>query len=821
METGSTTGISPFMRQTIVPTEDGGIEAPDNIIKTVAAAYQQYMVVRESHIPRIMVYSAIEGQLSGNPPYDQAELEANGLGHITNFNSFKPRAAYEKSAQGFWNLINSTEVFVKVVLAGNYPNIQEYADSIARNFSDVAKEWEDFAPNFNLLGAQLVKFGLCPVIFPHEESPLWEVVDIARFYVPSQSQTAMSKLSTVCVDSIYTIQDLYDLYKKASKTKKSPWNKEALENFLLLRANAAWNQPTGMFSNFLDVERIINSGSAFIGTYFTDTVRLVNMYQKEYSGKISHYIFSTESYSNRQTNITETTDDFLYFVSEQYNSLEEAVLLFTSSPGEWLIHGNIGLGQKMYAAGTAINMLDCSIVDMSKMSATPLLRTLGTGAREFSAIRFYPGVPTDIGAAEFQQNNLGANIEQLVGASSYLSQGLEMNAINSGDDPSLPDRAQGSISPSQARSKDFKEFSVLKNVVAHFYNTFDKVIRLSFIRFLTMKEGAPGWELAKEFKRRCKEDGVPEELFDTAKKGLHGLPIQFRSVKASRVAGDGSTLARIMGLESLDRIVPMFNAVELAAYKKEWVEATLGVDSIPTFASSDDQGDEISGGASLARTEDGLMALGKEALFSPDNDQAAHADEHLGSLTAVVKAVSQQEMSPVDADKIMSLGIPHLTEHIQFMTKSPMIYRDTLGRIDKPYKQLIQWAQLNRRNAEAMVAAAIKKQQEDQAATQQVMDDAQRKDFVAKADVARADYKVSEQVERAKEANVTRGEVMKEKVDKDADIKRRKVELEADIKRGATAKGKEQMELENAPAGALAEQLSGMTGVTPSNVDFE
>lgn len=815
--------ISPFMRGIITNGPDGEAVAPDNIITSLPAAYQYYTQVRGEHIDRIKVFSAIEGCWLGNSPYNQAELDENGLGHIANFSNLKFRALCEKACSGFWNLLNSTDVFTKIVLAGQLPQNSEWASIIARHFSDCVKEWEDFSPNFNLLGSQLVKFGFCPVVFSHESSPIWEVVDVSRFYVPSQTSTSISKLSAVCVDTTYTLQELYQIYK-AIKGDKGPWNKKALGSFLLLRANAVV-QAGGManpIANMVEWERFIATGSNLVNTYFTETCRLVNMYQKEYSdGKISHYIFSSEMYQSLNNNNLALESDFLYFVDRQYDNLEDVVIVFTASPGESLLLANIGVGQKLFAQSQAINMLDCSIVDMSRMSATPLVRTLATGGRDSAQIRFYPGVVTDIGAAEFAQNNLGANINQLVGASQYLSQGLEMNSINSGDDPGVPDRSQGSISPSQARAQSFKEFGVLKNVVAHFYNTFDKIIRLTFIRFLTMKEYAPGWELAKEFKTRCLEDGVPEMLFDTAKKGLHGLPRQFRSVKAARVAGDGSTLARIMGLEALDRIVPMFNPQELAAYKREWVAATQGVDYVSTFASSDDQGDELSGGASLARTEDNLMKLGHGPLFSADNDQAAHLDEHMGTATEIVKAVSQQQMSPVDADKMFSLMVPHIAEHLQFVSRAPQFYQEIINKIEKPFKQLTQWAQLNRRNAEAMIQAAMKKQQEDQAATQQVMDDAQRKDFVAQKDVERADFKVQQQVERAKEANVTRGDVMKEKVRKDADIKRLKVELEADVKQQATAKGRTQAELESTSLDDLGAQLSSMTGSTPSNVDFE
>lgn len=811
--------ISPFIRATIIRKASGAIEAPKNILQTVSAAYQQYTALRQDHVERIAVFAAIEGMFGGNPPFDQEELDANGLGHIANFNNFKGRAAYKKVAQGYWNLVNAVEVMVKIVLAGNVPQTVEWAEIMSRHFSDMMKEWEDFAPNFNLLGSQITKFGLCPIIFPHEESPLWEVVDVSKFYIPSQTQIFLSKLTNACVDTTYTVQTLYQLYLDADES--DAWNKDALANFLILRANALTQNTAAPLWTMMELQRFIQNNDAVVNRYFTDTVKLVNMYQQEYDdGRISHYIFSADMFNTNQgSNVPEK--DFLYFVDRQYASLEEALLVFTASPGEWTIHSNMGLGQEIFALVQAVNMNDCSIADMCRMSATPLVRTLATGGKDASSIRFYSGVATDIGASEFVQNNLGANINQLVLGSQYLSATIDQNMLNGGDDPGVPDRQQGSISPSEARSKDFKEFSVLKNIVAHFYNTWDKVIRLVFVRFLTVEEDAPGYELAAEFKRRCIEDGVPEQLFDTAKKGLHGLPQQFRSVKAARVAGDGSTLARIMGLEALQPILGTMNQKEIGAYKKEWVAATVGVDYIPTFASSDSQPDEITGGASLARAEDNFMALGKEALFSADNDQAAHADEHMGTLSKVVQAVAQQQMSVIDADKIMELGMPHLSEHIQFMQKSPQFYRDILNKLKKPYEQLLQWAQLNKRNAEAAVEAAVRKQQEDQAATQQVMTDEQRKDKVANADIARADGKVEAQNARADKANQTRGDIMRTKVEKDAENKRLQVQLDHEAKQNATVKGQSELALQKTPPADLSNQLSGMLGKTPSTVDFE
>lgn len=815
---------SPFLRGMIYRGEDGELIAPEYIINNVEAAYQQFISVRTDHIPRIGVYAAIDGMYSGNAPFDQQELEANGLGHLANFNNYKMRAAIDKSTLGLWNLVNSVEYLAKVVVDPLIPEGTRYAEIMSRHYSDLLKEWEDFFPNFNLMGSQLVKYGICPIFYPHEESPMWEVVDVSKFFIPSQTQVFLNKLTNFSIVSTYTVQNLWHIYKNVA-SEEGPWNKDALGNYLILRANWIWDNPQSPVQSVMDVQRLLDTDAGNAMRYFNDTVRLVNQYQQEYSGKYSHFIFGEDYYQPSTANL-EYEKDFLYFEPEQYNSIKDCLTVFTFSPGEWLIHQNVGLGHKIFAPAQAVNMLDCSVTTVSMMSGTPLLRSMAAGGRDLGPIRFYPGVPTDLGAVEFVQNTMGQNIDQMVGAAQYLTNGMRENAINSGDDPQVPDASVGSLSPSQSRSRDFKEYSVQKNFVGHFYNQWDHPILLGFIRFLKIrnKPNVPGHELAKEFYRRCIVDGVPEEMFDMRDLRPNGLPRQFRSVKASRVAGDGSTLARIMGLESLAPIMGTFNDREIANYKREYVTATMGVDYVPMFAASDGQSDEVSGGASLARTEDNSMRAAMAGipvlppLFSADNDQAAHADEHMGTASQIVQAVAQQQLSPVDANKFMELMIPHLGEHIQFMAQAPQFYRETLNRLKDPWSQLVKWAQLNKRNAEAMIQAAMRKQQQQAAQQQEAMSDIERKNMVARADIARADFKVQSQVERAKEANTNRAEVMREKVVSDASNKRLQIQLENESR---NAKDVEQDELLATPTNALSQQLSGLLGATPSTVDFE
>lgn len=818
--------VSEFLRGRLSQNKDGSVKAPDNVIQNITVAREQYTRQRIDHLPRIELYAAIEGQIAGNPPYDQAELDAHGLSHKANFNNYKARSNYEKAAQLYWNLINATEVFLKIRLAGNAKELPQMAKTIARHINDVVREWEDFYTNITLHGSQLTKFGWSPVYWPDENSWMWETVDVSKCFLPAQTSSFNSKLTTLSLESIYTIQDLYAIYEKSKKRsdKSSPWNPKALGDYLLRRASnllVSQNQAGLSYQDPMALQRFVQSNSSMSNQYFSEQVRLINMFQQEYEGGVSHYIMDRDflSGTSANANTTEPELDFLFFIDRQYKTFKEAFIIFTTSPGEWEVFSSMGTGQKGYSGSQAINMLDCTVVDMTVMSSTPLVRSVASSGREISPIRFYPGVVTDIGAAEFVQNQLGTNINQVILAANYLTQSLNTNAANSGDDPAIPDAVQGSVSPTQFKLESFAEFGVTKIAAAHFYNDWDDVIFNMVVKILNAKKGSRGYEYVKEIKDRCEADGIPMQLFDTADKGLRGLPKQFRKVSASRVAGDGSTLARILGLQSIAPIVPTLNAEQLNSYKGDLVEATLGVDYLPQYTDKPGEADENSGGASLATVENFMIKQGEKPLFSPDNDQEAHIKILLELLGSVQQQLSQQQIAPPDADKIFSVGIPHGAEHIQYMKSIPMLYSQTLQQVEAPFGQLVKLAQLNRKNALAMIEAAKRKQQEDQAATQQVMSDAERKDFTAQRDVARKDSESQSKLARANEASDVKGNIMEKTTDSKIDAERRKTDAKV-AKENATAIGASRNNLESQSPDALSSQITQITGKTPSTQDF-
>lgn len=801
----TTGGASSAIRGQITPLPSGKLIAPKNIIQSTTTARMLYYKCRSQHLPRIDLYAMIEGLIAGNPPYNPADLQTHGLSHIANYNNGDGRSFYERAALAYWNLLNAAEYICTFQLKGppsQHPDKGNWETILNSNWDKMVRDWENFERQTNTLSAQLIKFGYSPVCWVDEHDWRWKTVEVSRFFVPDQASTDLSQLTYTFVESNFTAQYLWNVYetlteKKAKKgpTKDQPWDIDALGRFLLYRANSFLKQDeTGSPPlDMMDLQHRLQNRDLLYDSIFSDEIRLVTMLYQEYGGKVTCALFDRTWES-----------DFLYKADDLYDRISDMMVLFTASPGEFTIHANRGVGHKIFSPCQATMQIDCDMVNMVRLGSTPMIRTLNTGSQDFSPIRVVPGSVTNIGNAEFVQNNLAANIQPVVAVGQYILQKTNNNIANSGDDPGVPDRNQGSISPTQAKMKATREFGVLKNNVAHYYSKMDVVWGNMLYRALKSKPTYPGYQAVKKFKRDCIAEGVPEMFFEVYEDG----DPKYLNVKSTRVAGDGSQLAAIMNLESFTPWASTLPAKGISNLQRKAVLTYFGKDDLPELLPQSALPDEQAGGSSLAAVENGMMQDGKSPVFSRDNDQRAHIVTHIALGTWIIQSIQQQQLDPIGANRIFEPLIPHLGQHIEFIAGNPL-EKQFFDKVKKPWEQISEYARLNKKNAEVMLQAQLKKAQEDQEKTQEVMTDEQRKDFVAQKSEARSDYKVQSQVARADKANETRAEVMKEKVEKDAEIKRLDVTLKNANKPPAETEV------------AVREQISDLNGVTPSVSDFE
>lgn len=755
------------IRGQIKRTDSGALKAPDNIINSLSAARALYVKFRGEHLKRVALYAAIEGLVSGNPPYNPADLAAAGLGHIANFNTLEGRSVVERSCLAYFNLTNESRFIAKFTILDDSREARSAEDIISIEFDRIVRKWPAFYTQMNTLAEQLVKFGVSPVLWPDERDWRWRTIELSKFYIADQAQCDMDKITALCVESYFTAQELWGAYEETVKkkdTSKWPWDAKALEELLFAVANTFAKQ-TYNIVDFFDMQKRLQNGDLSYDVIFTDSIPLVSLFYREYDGKWSHYMF------HRTVGVT----GFPYSVDRQYDSLDEALVIFTASPGEYTIHSNRGVGHRAFSMCQAIMMNDCSTVDGSRWASSPILKGTGISSTDVSQIRFTPGSPINIGSAELQQNQMGANLQQQVYVSQYLRQVMNANIANSGDDPGIPDRNKGSLSAPEVAKTSFKEFGVLKNNVCWYYNFLDTLYQTMVKKMLRAKPGWPMYEWTRYFINRCIAQGVPEEIFSMKNLSPWGMPEKLE-VAASRVAGDGSILGRLMGLERISPIAGDFGPKEAREYKRQLVSAALGKEQVGAFLPDENDTDSGAGGSTIANLENNDMRQGNAALMSLDNDHKAHFATHMALATDTIQAIKQQQMDVVQADKIFSVLVPHLQEHFGAAARSPFA-RVWTEKHKRGLDQIVQYATLNRKNAEKEIEAQIRRQQEQAQQTQQVMSDEQIKNMKAQGDERRADYKVNSQVERAKEASDTRAEVQRKSAQAAAENKRLEIQL--------------------------------------------
>jgi hypothetical protein len=810
-------------RGLIVPEPSGKLKAPDNIIMTVSAARTYWNQARMDHLDRIYLASQIIGLVGGNPPFDQEELAKAGLDHVTNANFLDAKALIERSALTLWNLINNNSYLIKFEIRP-YQSQQDqdyttWAETMSRKWTEVIlEEWPDFSTEYATMALQLVMLGLSPIVFDDENSFKWESVDYARFYVPNNTLSNAGKWDYVAMDTPYQMSYLWGVYnvlsqKSKEEQDKAPWNIDALERFLLLRANniAKTNGWSGYpFGNLVDLQTGFQNGNLNSAMVFSDTVPLSGLLYREYDRKISKYIFDPT--------IGTTGDEFLYKVTGQYESFQEAVVAFTYSAGERYIHGNRGVGQKIYPACQAVMQLDCSTVDMGKMAATPVIESPSALGQSMDPVKFIPGVATNIGSAKLAQNNLGSNTGQVIQIAQHFERKIARNAQMSGDDTTIPDQDKGSKSPDEVKIQNVKEFAVGKQTVMHFYKFMDITLKQMVIKMYHCPKDHPDYPVFERWKEECMDEGVPEEMFmkNGAKKGE--LPKHLR-VKAARVAGDGSSLGLQMGLRSVAGIAGGFSAKGQYNYRADIINSGLGADYVQRYLGDATVPDEALGGASLARLENVIVKQGEMPQAEKDNQHKAHIGSHMADAMGVVKAIQAQEMDPAQADGYFSLMLPHIGEHIKYIEEDSL-NAQYIEELTPSIRQLQKFAQLNRVRAQKMQQAELRRRaQEEEAATAMEMEQ-NRKDMQAQREEQRKDFKTGSQVERAKEANQTRADIMKRSVEAKAENERLAVRLKADNEAEKNRIQQPKEIFASQTTEQIQADLRNSVGTTPNPADF-
>lgn len=684
--------------------DDDEIIAPEKAVSTEIQARAIYRRIRDSHKIRAAKYAKIQGLIDGNPPYSRDKLCRAGLQHMSNVNWRDAESIFESQAQTFWNLFNEVEFIAEFcTTVGDPTDNPQHGRVMAEEWDRIVREWDCFSETMASHQNDLLKFGSSVLFWRDQDDWRFENIDPFRFLVPERTRNHTKHITMAAVEHTYTAQELWDIYNNA---KSDVWNKEALGELLVYKADEFNTEEEQYSSQYVaELQRQIRNGDYAIDDIYNDDIVLVTLLVREYDGEVSRLMFHPDE---------TLSGGFVYEDYGQYDDIIEALYHFSYTPGEPFIHGNKGLGHKMYNTVQGIIQLENHLMDAAKRASTVLVRTRGGRNRDLKRVKFTHGGFVDIGEAEFQQNLMGANLNSNVQTVQYFAEKLSRNNNIAGLNSTNGNKTK---TASEVRAEATKEAQVRKILIAKYYEQLDELFQQIVIKMLRNQDD----ESVKLWKERCLERGVPEEAFEYKKSDLgpNGLPKHLR-VSATRASGSGSQFADQLEMQQMSSLLPTLGEFGRKEVLKDLVASIRGHKYVARYLPIEDQTDQPTLDHTLASIENNQLENGEQVIVSPSNNHAVHAELHLNRMKQAAELFQQgqygenPETALQEIDKYFQTAGPHVTRHILHLDQDPT-RKELAQRLKQEWAVLANFADMIANNAnEQREAQARQAQQQSQ-----------------------------------------------------------------------------------------------------------
>lgn len=693
-KTDKETTASPLGTAPITYDGSGDVIGPVNTIPDARSAKIVYERMRKSHIKRAFTFARIQGMIDGNPPYPKRTLQRAGLQAMSNVNWRDAEALYESVALAYWSLFNDVEHIARFQTdIGDSNSNPVTSDIVSEEFNRVIRSWKQFATLMSQHQGDLIKFGTSFIVWTDERDWRFDVADVWTTLVPERSRNSTDMLGLVAIEHIMSAQELWEIYVN---DKGGKWNKEVLGRILV---ENMYYKDKKQYSNqyVAELQRQIRNGDLCLDEIYNEDILMVSMFVKEIDGSVSRGIFHPKMDG-------EQLMDWAFFSDRHYEAMSEALQLFTFTPGEGFVHGNKGVGHRIFNPVEGMTQIDNSVMDSVRRSSTVLVRSRTGRNRDVKQIQFNLGGITDIGEADFIQNLMGANLAPSVEVARYFRFKLETNNNISGAFMSNPDGKPRTLGETQLKAT--KEARVQKNRIAHYYQQLDSLFQNMVRKMLLSKEGDPGYETVELWKRRCIDRGVPQEFFVLTKEniGENGLP-EHMSIAAVRASGSGSQVADQVEMQTVMQILPTLGERGRIAALRDFIAAYRGYDYIDRYFPPEDQTQQPVGDDTIASIENNQLEKGEMVVVSPDNNHAVHAPRHLQRMQQLAKAFNDAETAArgqasqtpqVDAGQFGQYSLEEVD--VAFQTLGPHFVRHLLHLQQDPTRRDLaqslgaQWA---------------------------------------------------------------------------------------------------------------------------------
>lgn len=701
----SSTSYSPY-----VATLDAAGNPPDARIGDPEQAQRVWMRAFQGYIyNRGRVNAKVQAAINGEVPVPQAKLDEEGLGWMSNVNFRMLEADVNAGQIPYYMLFADVPQYAQVSV--RIPKLtpqqnRDIGDIIGEEHKILCDQWKQFDYHNQLSIANMVKYGSGPLYFPDKEDFRFRAAQQGTVYVPDETTQDLTELPLIF---IYYEWEVSDLYREIShpKAEEAGWN---VENIKLVLMNAC-NEFSGFTRNrsWEYWEQKLREEDVYWSNV-VPKVRTAWGYVREFDGKITRFLITAN------WNIGST--DWLYYGDREFDTWQQIIHPFFSEIGNGNWNGVKGLGIKAYNWRDGQNRLWNRIMDAAFVGSQMMFQAQDAKtAEDFQMIQLGPNAIIPPGVTPIQMP-MASTLDKPMSVAEAMERGLQRN-VGGIRNSSLDASSMQPITATQA-NVDATYNSQLTQAGQTLYlrqlddlyeeqiNRLGKPVRTPTKNFpLSETE-----KLKKDFQKRCLEKGVPPEAWNN-----------IISVKATRSIGRGSEYfkqqlgSQVYNILRGDPNVPQGVVVK---HLRNTVSNYVGREYLDMIWPPDQIASDPTDDMSKATDENSTMMSGIPPMWTPEQDNLAHATTHLQFLGQQIQGVQQQQIDPASFLKTAQAGIPHLQQHIQALRGrgDGQIFQQLGNGLEQVQAQTNQIAQQFQQHQQAVAAQQQKQQQMMQQAHQ-------------------------------------------------------------------------------------------------------
>jgi len=752
--------------EAVVTTDTG--RAPRKKFPSAKAAWSSIEKMIKNQEQTQKSKARIQGLCDGNQPYSSSELRRLGQAWRSNVNFREAESIIDNNSSAYWELMYDTSSLAKADIEGyDLSNKTDLQAIISDEFTKLIMRWEGFYYEMAVKIDQMLKMGRGILYWPDEYDWRFRSCKDGSFLLPKRAKCNVDDLPAFGIRDVIEISDAYDIAEDVDGVRsKRGWNIKELRQILVKQFKSKFDDAylgqEYQEGAWLNAQQKVRNGDWNIDEEEWEPLKVVHLYAKEATGKISHYIISEID--------TGDVKAFLYDGHEDLNAMPEAVAMFFYHFGDGYAEGVKGLGHRIFSHVEAANRLMNGLMDGALLAGSLVLKqNTGDSERNLTLTRIGPITMLPAGT-EPVQSSFQPPLNHMI-AVRNLSQGTLSRNSGIYDVPD-PDSSQPRSATGE-KIKDAKEARFSNNQVILFYIQWDRCLREVYRRVTMVASGtyptmADGYEQAKKFVDACEARGVDADMLLKAR------------ITAQRAIGLGSpsqrrqSVARIFGIKGSLSPEGQYNIV------RDVVAAEVGYENSDRYITA-------IGKTRMKDHEDWQIAMeendlhdGYPAMITSDQNQFKHLIGHIGAMSELVQQTEQDPRS-IDIEaayKYLSSSLDHIGEHLKYISQDPGIVE-----MMKQAGPIIQKASAMRNGIEKQLRSRAMAEQQKAHQMAQIEQD-NRPEMVKVQNKAQIDFKKAEDMAEARriksEASI---EQSQKRTDAEIDRLSRKTEAEIELER--------------------------------------